>query len=303
MKITLLQLINSKIILQILPLLDQTPTPTRFIRNCEEVGLYEDWKHVNIFDETFRRAVEEKSDPSKVRRMISIQNEDTLHTPQILPHLDTAEVTNDPEPSASGNYFAGIGKKPETASPIPKTSPKPLKTTSPKKTRPRTHGIEKLLPPKDPIIPVAYTDAIQIQPKWTVVLQYPTLEKDMTVKEKLKTLLVKNESSSQQTISLGPPPVPGNHPPTIFMKQLSQPKVPLKMNDMGSCVAPKPKTPTVLERNNEAAKRYRNRKNMFMNNLKVRNEQLEQENKRLKQQNAELMLKLKEALEGVPKVT
>ena len=41
--------------------IDQTPTPTRFIRNCEEVGLFEELKNVNPFEETFRRAVEENS--------------------------------------------------------------------------------------------------------------------------------------------------------------------------------------------------------------------------------------------------
>lgn len=40
-------------------LADQTPTPTRFIRNCEEVGLFQDLQNVvNPFEETFRRAVE-----------------------------------------------------------------------------------------------------------------------------------------------------------------------------------------------------------------------------------------------------
>ena len=38
---------------------DQTPTPTRFIRNCEEVGLFQDLQNVNPFEETFRKAVEE----------------------------------------------------------------------------------------------------------------------------------------------------------------------------------------------------------------------------------------------------
>jgi hypothetical protein len=37
---------------------DQTPTPTRFIRNCEEVGLFQDLQNVNPFEETFRKAVE-----------------------------------------------------------------------------------------------------------------------------------------------------------------------------------------------------------------------------------------------------
>lgn len=40
---------------------DQTPTPTRFIRNCEEVGLFQDLQNVNPFEETFRRAVEARN--------------------------------------------------------------------------------------------------------------------------------------------------------------------------------------------------------------------------------------------------
>ncbi|CAG5095934.1 Similar to Atf2: Cyclic AMP-dependent transcription factor ATF-2 (Rattus norvegicus) [Cotesia congregata] len=53
---------------------DQTPTPTRFIRNCEEVGLFQDLQNVNPFEETFRRAI--------------IINDDTLHTPHVFPHIE-----------------------------------------------------------------------------------------------------------------------------------------------------------------------------------------------------------------------
>lgn len=45
-----------------MPTADQTPTPTRFIRSCEEVGLFQDLQNDNDndnpFEETFRRAVE-----------------------------------------------------------------------------------------------------------------------------------------------------------------------------------------------------------------------------------------------------
>lgn len=34
---------------------DQTPTPTRFLRQCEEVGLFQEIS-LNPFDEQFRRA-------------------------------------------------------------------------------------------------------------------------------------------------------------------------------------------------------------------------------------------------------
>lgn len=39
---------------------DQTPTPTRFIKNCEEVGLFQDLQNVTVnpFEETFRKAAE-----------------------------------------------------------------------------------------------------------------------------------------------------------------------------------------------------------------------------------------------------
>ena len=37
---------------------DETPTPTQFIKNCEEVGLFQDLQNVNLFEETFKNAVE-----------------------------------------------------------------------------------------------------------------------------------------------------------------------------------------------------------------------------------------------------
>ncbi|XP_012267153.2 cyclic AMP-dependent transcription factor ATF-2 [Athalia rosae] len=73
---------------------DQTPTPTRFIRNCEEVGLFQDLQNVNPFEETFRRAVEAGKTGALVVPEVCI-SDDTLHTPHIFPHI--ADV----QPSAS----------------------------------------------------------------------------------------------------------------------------------------------------------------------------------------------------------
>ncbi|CAH1126593.1 unnamed protein product [Ceutorhynchus assimilis] len=68
---------------------DQTPTPTRFIRNCEEVGLFQDLQNVNPFDEVFKKAVQ---NPTAVTPQTPIiTSDDTLHTPQIYPHLDDGE--------------------------------------------------------------------------------------------------------------------------------------------------------------------------------------------------------------------
>ncbi|XP_055919764.1 cyclic AMP-dependent transcription factor ATF-7 [Eupeodes corollae] len=75
-------------------LADQTPTPTRLIKNCEEVGLFDDLRHVNPFDETFRRAVEQKTQllsTSGAQNDINSTSHDSLHTPQVFPVTENTE--------------------------------------------------------------------------------------------------------------------------------------------------------------------------------------------------------------------
>ncbi|XP_077862989.1 cyclic AMP-dependent transcription factor ATF-2-like [Saccoglossus kowalevskii] len=43
-----------------LPVADQTPTPTRFLRNCEEVGLFQELPNVNPFEHEFKKASEKQ---------------------------------------------------------------------------------------------------------------------------------------------------------------------------------------------------------------------------------------------------
>ncbi|XP_026473988.1 cyclic AMP-responsive element-binding protein 5-like [Ctenocephalides felis] len=72
---------------------DQTPTPTRFIRNCDEVGLFQDLQNVNPFEETFRRAVEQNKNGGPVYLATpssNALNDDTLHTPHIFPNFNNA---------------------------------------------------------------------------------------------------------------------------------------------------------------------------------------------------------------------
>ncbi|CAK1549073.1 unnamed protein product [Leptosia nina] len=66
---------------------DQTPTPTRFIRNCEEVGLFQDLQNVTVnpFDEGFKRAMEAKHG---VLSLETSSTEDVLHTPHLVFPLD-----------------------------------------------------------------------------------------------------------------------------------------------------------------------------------------------------------------------
>ncbi|XP_065369084.1 uncharacterized protein LOC135961513 [Calliphora vicina] len=69
---------------------DQTPTPTRLIKNCEEVGLFDDLRNVNPFDETFRRACEQNVQHTPSSHQQFHNDENSLHTPQVFPQFDTA---------------------------------------------------------------------------------------------------------------------------------------------------------------------------------------------------------------------
>lgn len=80
--------------------LDQTPTPTRFIRNCEEVGLFQDLQNVNPFEETFRKAIENSTVGASHIPVTS--DDDSLHTPHILPHITE---NNDANLTETNNLF------------------------------------------------------------------------------------------------------------------------------------------------------------------------------------------------------
>jgi cyclic AMP-dependent transcription factor ATF-2 len=42
---------------------DQTPTPTRFLRNCEESGLFQELEEANPFEQDFKDATPTGSAP------------------------------------------------------------------------------------------------------------------------------------------------------------------------------------------------------------------------------------------------
>ncbi|XP_061390285.1 cyclic AMP-dependent transcription factor ATF-2 [Musca vetustissima] len=69
---------------------DQTPTPTRLIKNCEEVGLFDDLRNVNPFEETFRRACEQNTQHPRSTNHTFHAEEESLHTPQVFPQFDVA---------------------------------------------------------------------------------------------------------------------------------------------------------------------------------------------------------------------
>lgn len=74
---------------------DKTPTPTRtvdrLLKNCDAVGLFEDLRNVNPFEETFRQAVECSSpivfneECMQVLSELNLSGIEDLNTPNIFP--------------------------------------------------------------------------------------------------------------------------------------------------------------------------------------------------------------------------
>ncbi|XP_059058880.1 uncharacterized protein LOC131852246 [Achroia grisella] len=104
---------------------DQTPTPTRFIRNCEEVGLFLDLQsEENPFDEGFKRAMESvKHGLPPMESSAIAPSTDDLHTPQMVfpltDHADSAlySTTNNQSNitiSRSSSDESGVIKEYET---------------------------------------------------------------------------------------------------------------------------------------------------------------------------------------------
>lgn len=104
---------------------DQTPTPTSFIRNCEEVGLFQDLQNVNPFEETFKKAAEAVKTgqtPCLDRPFQSNPPDDTLHTPNVFPLTDLTCIPHAESCTPSENLpNRDISLKPEPVESIIQT--------------------------------------------------------------------------------------------------------------------------------------------------------------------------------------
>uniref|UniRef100_A0A1B6C925 BZIP domain-containing protein n=1 Tax=Clastoptera arizonana TaxID=38151 RepID=A0A1B6C925_9HEMI len=74
---------------------DQTPTPVKFYRNCEAVGLIKD---LNVFDVEFKKAMERGVKGNELYQDYNMSKssttDDTLHTPHIFPNINLSESVN-----------------------------------------------------------------------------------------------------------------------------------------------------------------------------------------------------------------
>lgn len=283
---------------------DQTPTPTtRLIRNCEEFGLFDDLKHVNPFEETFRQAIDCKAKrptvlltTQKSLEVIKCNDEDTLHTPFIIPYNTITdnkdETTNCDKPNQEIINESNSDKKPiviVTDESTPSDDPiivseniddkidikmiidcnadltlaktvKIIEKTKITTNDEVTQKIFRKICPK-PIVPL-------------VNVTNPIKEKIRESLLKLRTIIPDDESDAKV-------PIASFHIPPA--KELSCPKVEIKTQTFKRN-ATTFQDNSIGERNREAAKRYRNKQKMLHDTLQQRNKQLEAENSMLKKQ-------------------
>ncbi|XP_052804077.1 cyclic AMP-dependent transcription factor ATF-2-like [Mya arenaria] len=108
---------------------DQTPTPTKFLRNCEELGLFQELAQKNPFDDSFKKAMDDPpTSQSHDSHPHSVAETETLDTPQPpLPKIligdneipETAAETDTPVNLTGSHIIPKKRKKYMTQSSIP----------------------------------------------------------------------------------------------------------------------------------------------------------------------------------------
>lgn len=260
---------------------DQTPTPTtRLIRNCEEFGLFDDLKHVNPFEETFRQAIDGNGKTSntflstqKSLELIKSNDDETLHTPIPLKYT-TTNADKEKKPSndlktlrteKSSDQSTTTTTKVLVTSVIRKKVnwPKPIADNSDSKSleTARQKSFRK------------------IHPKPVIVSTVNNISNP--IKEKIRQSLLKCQTmhNEDKNTTIG----------HLSAVNIDIPKVEIKPKAIKTTTTTKnnnknAKDNSANERNREAAKRYRNKQKILHDKLLIRNAQLEAEVVRLKHQ-------------------
>ncbi|XP_032688323.1 cyclic AMP-dependent transcription factor ATF-2 isoform X2 [Odontomachus brunneus] len=198
---------------------DQTPTPTRFIRNCEEVGLFQDLQ-VNPFEETFRRAVEEGNTGTLTVPEAGI-TDDTLHTPHIFPYipgvLSTSQILSEDNVECSPTVSLAEKSADEASSVIEPEVCGTIKLNADE--APELMKDDVTTPGKDdvlsPNIIVANTNAPIIAPKLLPTTPTPHL----SINGEEVQLLLKTADGKLMQLSATPIPEIVPSVPNVGMKQ------------------------------------------------------------------------------------
>ncbi|KAH8413718.1 hypothetical protein KR222_004744 [Zaprionus bogoriensis] len=296
---------------------DQTPTPTRLIKNCDEVGLFEDLQHVNPFDIGFQRAAEQNAVgghtiPATPTRPEAPATDggDSLHTPQVYPlESTTVAVTAPPAVSNSNSPLD-----------VPVANVEDLLATSPADPVLSSVAVEPVpssvpalepMPSTAPIAPVADSGPPPLQliqpPVITWVLPAQTLPlstvptsvskrlPSSTPTQKVRPLILPKPStaSSTKTASASVPSSASLTPTSQLpikerLKAILNSSFNKKPRSFDTAPAPKAvpagkRNEDSLERRRAAASRYRNKMRNEHKEIKDHNVQLQQEIKKLRQ--------------------
>ncbi|XP_065095350.1 cyclic AMP-dependent transcription factor ATF-2-like [Ochlerotatus camptorhynchus] len=273
---------------------DQTPTPTRLIGKCEEVGLFEDLQNVNPFEETFRRAVEEKSSgsgESAQEKAVPVigpigTGDDTLHTPHVFPLLErrdsrklskliisrSSSRKDDTPVSVSQSVLASDART---------TSKRKQQFVNPISKKQHVNILPKVTPSSHPVIIISCERDDRLSVIKTTSPLHP-------VKAKLKKYLARNGSQTelqQQAVQLTSS--------NTTTSTLSAPKKTKSAAAVSEASIPRShvsEEATILkhERWKAAAKRYRTRVKQNQDCVHRKNVELQQENLQLKTELAQL---------------
>lgn len=240
-------------------LADQTPTPTtRLIRNCEEFGLFDDLKHVNPFEETFRQAIDGKSKSSNILlttqkslELVKCNDEETLHTPILCKYTAITDKRK-PTTNDSHSYLiqsAFVKKK--------KMWPKTVNNSEQSRLITKPNKLRKIHP--KPVI-ISTNRSNTMNP----------------IKEKIRQSLLKFQTNQcDKKINGTIDSVSKTTPDILKVESKAKPNI-IKTNNL--------KDTDTNERNREAAKRYRNKQRILHDKLLIRNSQLEAEIVQLRHQ-------------------
>uniref|UniRef100_A0A182LYR8 C2H2-type domain-containing protein n=1 Tax=Anopheles culicifacies TaxID=139723 RepID=A0A182LYR8_9DIPT len=288
---------------------DQTPTPTRLIGKCEEVGLFEDLQKVNPFEETFRRAVESgasngsslNGDQPPLATTHTVPccraaEGETLHTPHILPSgidrssfdpISNENIATKQRQKLKASGASGLRSKqqqPEQATTVITHTNNGQKSTKKTPVKRKTPSVVDILPkPSAPHISHAVGESIPliIIPSGPSDTKVPA-EGTVLVKEKLKEHLAKVRETAHG-------PKEGSSAKKRAKHTESKPKPPDKPSKpIDLTKSTDEQAHTKHERWKEAAKRYRMRLKDSQNQQLQRINKLEEENLRLRTQLTEL---------------
>uniref|UniRef100_A0A2M4BNS1 Putative cyclic amp-dependent transcription factor atf-2 n=1 Tax=Anopheles marajoara TaxID=58244 RepID=A0A2M4BNS1_9DIPT len=291
---------------------DQTPTPTRLIGKCEEVGLFEDLQKVNPFDETFRRAVESRTSVTPSEELVPtvsalavpnrIAEGETLHTPHIFPSsIDRTDNSLATSNGRAEGQQAGTAAKvqrsksklsPSSRTKLPADGKRvPSKSTPVKRKAP---ALVDILPKPSPstqvapvvcettipviIIPSTTTPAEQDAPACSVPLADIS---PLQVKEKLKEHLKKPRNKGPTARPVDKRSEGGTKRTSNERHAVGNAASKASKDELPESAESKPDT-LKQERWKAAAKRYRIRRKEDQDKLQQRSMELEQENIRLR---------------------